>query len=387
MGPWQFGLFTRASLGRKAVLVLIMAIAGVFAHAQDTAPGGSESGQHAEPSNPTLEDRPPPTPQSLRIPEGKIKLDVVADDVAGKPVTGLEPWDFKILDNGLPSKVMSFRSYDGVQVKPDPPVEVILVVDTVNLMFQQLSFVRGELDEFLHQNGGHLEQPVTLALLTEKGIRIQPRPSTDGNAIATMLRGIKGSVRVLDQAMGFEGQLERFQVSERALDGIAQNEARKPGRKLLIWVGWGWPMLNRPTDYYSAAQQHQLFESIVIMSTALREAQITVYSVSPAGVFGPDLVLYKNFLKGVKSYKDADFGDLALKVLVTQTGGKIMGPDNDLVGQLNHCIENANAYYRISFNPPAAEHPDEYHDLKVQVDMPGVTVRTTTGYYNEPLNQ
>lgn len=91
-------------------------------------------------------------------------------------------------------------------------------------------------------------------------------------------------------------------------------------------------------------------------------------------------------MKGVKTFHGADFGNLALKVLVTQTGGKIMGPDNDLVGQINGCIENANAFYRISFNPPAAEHADEYHDLKVQVDKPGVMVRTTTGYYNEPVN-
>jgi VWFA-related protein len=384
MGPRESGRFTWASMGWRAALIVMIAIAYALASAQNAAPASPQSEQRTEPPNPALEHRPLPKPQSLMIPEGKIRLDVVADDAAGKPVIGLQPWDFKILDNGQSSKVMSFRSYDGVQVKPDPPVEVILVVDTVNLMFQQLSFVRGELDEFLRQNGGQLQQPLTLALLTEKGIRIQPRPSTDGNAIATMLSGVKGSVRVLDQAMGFEGQLERFQVSERALDGIVQNEARKPGRKLLIWVGWGWPMLNRPTNYYSATQQHQLFSSIVEMSTVLREAQVTVYSVSPAGVYGPDQLLYQNFLKGVKSYKDADFGDLALKVLATQTGGKIMGPDNDVVGQLNHCIEDAGAYYRISFNPPVADHADEYHDLKVQVDRPGVTVRTTSGYYNEP---
>ncbi|HEV2275263.1 MAG TPA: VWA domain-containing protein, partial [Acidobacteriaceae bacterium] len=65
-------------------------------------------------------------------------------------------------------------------------------------------------------------------------------------------------------------------------------------------------------------------------------------------------------------------------------GGMIMGPDNDIVSQLNQCVGDANAFYRISFDPPAAEHADEYHDLKVVVDKPGVTVRTTTGYYKPP---
>jgi VWFA-related protein len=378
MGPMSSAWLRRAGF---VVLLFVIAVLESDAIGQE-----KQSTPQPQTPNPTLEHRPAPKPQTLLIPEGKIRLDVMVDDQAGKPVVGLEPWDFKILDNGQPRKVMSFRSYDGVQVKPDPPVEVILVVDTVNMLFQQVSFARGELEEFLKQNGGQLKQPTTLILLTDKGIRVQPRPSMDGNAIASVAAGIKGTVRVLDQAMGFEGQLERFQLSERALDSIALNEVKKPGRKLLIWVGWGWPMLNRPEETYSETQQRRLFDAIVQVSTALREAQMTVYSVSPAGVYGPDFILYQGFLKGVKTYKDADFGNLALKVMAMQTGGKVLGPDNDVVSQINNCIDDANAFYRISFDPPPAEHADEYHDLKVQVDKPGVTVRTTTGYYNQPAN-
>ena len=210
---------------------------------------------------------------------------------------GLQPWDFKILDNNQPRKVMSFRAFDGVTVTPDPPVEVILVLDTLNLPFQQVAFVRGELDEFLRQNGGKLKQPLTLILLTDAGIRFQPRPSTDGNAIASVVDGIKGSVSMINSAMGGEGYVERFQRSARAMDNIAQNEARKPGRKLLIWVGPGWPMLNRPSDGYSDKEQKRNFDNIVEISTALRQARITVYSVAPRfGSETPNALLYKNFL-------------------------------------------------------------------------------------------
>jgi len=378
MGPLRATWLRRAGV---AVLLLLIGVIEPWALGQE-ALGFAQSGQQ----NPALTRRPPQKTPSPLVPEGKIKLDVMVDDAAGKPVIGLEPWDFRILDNNEPRKVMSFHSYDGAQVKPDPPVEIILVVDTVNLQFQQLSFARGQIDEFLRQNGGRLKQPVTLVLLNEKGIRLQPRPSTDGNAIATVLDGINGAVRVLNEAMGGEGQMERFQVSQRALDNIAQNEARKPGRKLLIWVGWGWPMLNRPADGYTERQQKRVFDAIVEMSAALREARMTLYSVAPAGVYGPNPIQYQGFLKGVKRYQDADFGNLALKVLITQTGGKIMTPDNDIVSQINRCIEDANAFYQISFDPPAVERGDEYHDLKVQVDKPGATVRTTTGYYNQPAN-
>jgi hypothetical protein len=55
-----------------------------------------------------------------------------------------------------------------------------------------------------------------------------------------------------------------------------------------------------------------------------------------------------------------------------------------MVDPINRILAEANAYYRISFDPPHAAHPDEYHDLKVVVDQPGLTARTRTGYYAEP---
>ncbi|WP_109487649.1 VWA domain-containing protein [Occallatibacter savannae] len=342
-----------------------------------------------EPPDPTLSQRPAPRPQSLLIPEGKIKLDVVVNDTAGDPVLGLEPWDFKILDNGQPRKVLSFRKYDGVQTKPDPPVEVVLVIDMLNLPFQQVAYVRTQLDAFLRQNGGKLKQPVSVAQLTDAGLRVQPRPSTDGNAIASVVAGIKEHVSTINPAMGGEGWVERFQRSARAMDNIAQNQLKKPGRKLVIWIGPGWPLLNRPSDGYTDKQQRRNFDSIVELSTALREARVTMYSVSPVLVIqnGPNPMLYKRFLNPVRTAHDAEAGDLGLKVLVTQTGGKIMGPDNDMVAQINRCIDDANAFYRISFDPPAAEQPDEYHDLKIAVAKPGTTVRTNTGYYDQPANR
>lgn len=331
-----------------------------------------------------LTQRPAPKPKSMVTPEGKIKLDVVVDDSAGKPVLELQPWDFTVLDNNAPRKVLSFSAFSDGRVRADPPVEVILVMDMLNLPFQQVAFVRGEIGEFLRQDGGKLKQPVTLVVLSDAGIRFQPRPSTDGNAIASVVEGIKGSVSTINPAMGGGGYVERFQRSAKAMDNIAQNEARKPGRKLLIWVGPGWPMLSRPADGYSDKEQRRNFANIIELTTALREARITAYSVAPGTGATPNALFYRTFLNPVKTYRDADFGNLALKVLVTQTGGRILGPDNDLVTQINRCVEDASAFYRISFDPPAAEHPDEYHDLKVVVNKPGVTVRTSSGYYNEP---
>jgi len=353
---------------------------GAVAHTSPVA--GAQPGQQ-ENEDPTLTQRPLPKAKNPLIPEGKIKLDVMVDDGAGKPVTGLQPWDFKILDNNQPRKVLSFRAFNDAGIKPDPPVEVVLVIDLVNLPFPQVAITRQEIERFLKANDGQLKQPVTLLLLSDAGVRVQPRPSVDGNALVSVVSQIKGNVRTVDSAMGGEGLLERFQLCARQMAAIAENEARKPGRKLLIWVGPGWPMLNRgELGYYSEKDQRRYFDGIVELSTRLREARMVVYSVAPS-TGGDTSIRYQDYLKGVKSPRDSDPGDLALKVLATQTGGRIFGPNNDLASQIERCIADANNFYRISFDPPAADQADEYHDLKVTVSST-VTVRTNSGYYSEP---
>jgi VWFA-related protein len=348
-----------------------------------------QPGPEARTPDPVLVPRPPAPKQAASVVrEGRMSLDVVVNDAAGKPVRGLEPWDFKLLDNDRSTKILSFHSYDGAAVRPEPPVEVILVVDELNLPFAQVAFVKSELAEFLRQNGGRLAQPLSIMLLTEEGLRIQPRPSVDGLAQLDLLNQIKGHISSINAAMGGEGALERAQISVHQMATIVENEAKRPGRKLLIWVGPGWPMLQNQAFRFNEKDRQRYFNVIVELTNRLREARIAVYSVSPEDSSmggGPSRsLLYQSFLKGVPTEQQADIGDLALKVLVTRTGGRILGPDNDLVGQINQCFAEANAFYRLSFDPPRAEHADEYHDLQVQVNQAGMMVRTNSGYYNEP---
>lgn len=374
-------------------LVLGVYVGAHGAWGQQSAGNGSAAGTQT----PTLRQRPKVTAKSLVIPRGAIQINAIMTDAAGNPVMDLQPWVLKLLDNGKPEKILSFKKFDGVQVKPQPPVEVILVMDLVNLPFSQVALVRQGLDAYLLRDGGRLQQPVSVILLTYKGVRVQPRPSLDGNAVDKEVAKIEASIRTLDSAMGGYGALERMQLSVRQMTAIAENEERKPGRKLLIWLGPGWPMLTRPDlGYYSQKEQDRYFATIVELSRSLREAQIAVYSVGPVqqagiAVSGSYMIggenrtfVYQAYTKGVKNANEAGTPNLALGVLAVQTGGKVMVPNNDLAGQIAQCVADANAYYRIGFDPPKAEHADEYHELKLVPDRQGLTVRTTTGYYDEP---
>jgi hypothetical protein len=176
---------------------------------------------------------------------GLINLDVVVTDNSGKTITGLGPNDFTLLDNHQAQKILSFDSFDGVSAKPDPPVEVILVIDTMGMpgylsmgMPGYLAgFEREEVERFLRQNGGHLAQPFTIFGLSDKGFWTLAEPSNDGNALAAEIAGDRlAFIRRWNP-------LESIVVREpdglkalKALGHIAAAERRKPGKKLLFWV-------------------------------------------------------------------------------------------------------------------------------------------------------
>jgi VWFA-related protein len=307
--------------------------------------------------------------------EGRMKLDVVVADKSGKPVSGLDLKDFTLLDNGLPSKIRSFNAVEGSAEKAVPPVEVILLIDGVNLRYQQVTFVRQEVEKFLRQNSGQLAHPMSVFVFTVRGLEGQSRPSVDGNALAA-------EVSQLDQSAASLAASNPFLFSVQTLTTIAQNEFKKPGRKLLIWIGPGWLAPDSRGLPTTPKQQQQHFDAIVLLSTWLREARITLYSVSQGT--GLSSINYERFLKGVRTAEEANSADLALKVLAVQSGGRVLSPDNDLAAQIASCVQDASAFYTLSFDPPRADHANEYHDLKVQIDKPGLTARTNTGYYNQP---
>jgi hypothetical protein len=80
--------------------------------------------------------------------DGRVHVDVVVRDGADKLVPGLQAKDFKLLDDGKERSVASFAAFDGIKAKPDPPVQMILVVDCVNNGFVELDYIRQGLTRF-----------------------------------------------------------------------------------------------------------------------------------------------------------------------------------------------------------------------------------------------
>jgi len=317
----------------------------------------------------------------------RITLDVVVRDKSGKPLAGLQEQDFTLLDNKLPQKIVSFRAIEGGAAAADPPVEVILLVDEVNTSFTGVSVERQQIEGFLRQNGGELARPVSLAFFTDSRLAFGSASSRDGNALAADLNQKQSALRTITRSQGFYGADDRLQLSLQTLSQLAGEESTRPGRKLVVWVSPGWPLLSGPDVQLSSKNQQRLFSSIVAVSDGLRRARITLYDVDPLGMSdagGFRTEDYKQFLKGVKSARQVQLGDLALQVLADQSGGRVLNSNNDVADEIATCVNDASAFYVLTFDGLPGDGPNEYHALEVKIDKPGLTAHTRTGYYAQP---
>lgn len=311
----------------------------------------------------------------------RITLDVVVRPKSGAPVAGLQQQDFQIFDSKAQQPITSFLAMGGEKA----PVEVLLVIDAVNASFTTVATERDQIKRFLRAHGERLAFPTSVALVADTDTQIQQGSSTDGNALSAALDQYTIQLRTLRRSSGFYGANDRMNLSIKALRELVAQEGTKSGRKLILWVSPGWPLLSGPNVQLGEKQRQQIFSGVVQLSTELQQARVTLYALDALGADESLLrnTYYESFVKGLAKPGDAVLGNLGLQVFALHSGGLAVN-SNDLAGLLERCMEDAAAYYEISYTPPPAERRDEYHSIEVRVAKPGLTARTLQGYYSQP---
>jgi len=366
----------RTSISNRLALVLCLLAFG-FAR---TGAAQSDAGaaQQPTPRDPVLVPRPALVPGG-EAPSGAMRLDAIVTDASGKAVSGLEAKDFTLLDNRQPQRIVSFSANS--EGDAGMRTEVILVIDAVNAGLIQVGMERAAIEKFLQKNDGHLSQPVSVFWFTDAGLKVQPMPSTDGTGMAKLVHQIQPVVHTIHNASGGPANLEKHQLSLKSLLEIADYERKRPGRKVLVWTGPGWPYSAADPVLYDKREHDLDFEGIQTVSNALREARMEVCSAG-----GGDPFYVREFMKGVRTPEEAKDAHLSLQVLALNSGGQTLNLGNsgqfeDLIRQ---CVGDAGPSYTLSFDPPRDGRANVYHELKVQVDKPGLTPRTQAGYYGAP---
>ena len=346
----------------------------------------------------------------------RVTLDV---NVAGRgdaAIAALRTEDFEVFDNNVPLRLDTLQQVSGAQAT----AQILLVVDAINTSHENLARTEDAIRSFLWRDGGHLLRPVSILVLTDTEPQLTEGTKQDSDVMAlhgrqAFVRRIPASqdglvlVKAMDQslaslsrileAQGGEGESERVSLSLQALNFIATAERDVPGRKVVVWISPGWPLL----AHSNAKTREQLFDSIVYFSGLLRDARITLNMVDPNGAGGRQTVsemppaayvngsvmrggpvpvlnvtsgptAYMAYLKGISQSRQADINDLALQVLADHTGGQVLIQNNGIESQIASCAAEAVDFYSLTYTLPATTGATTYHRLELRVKRPGAVV-------------
>ncbi|HEX4321721.1 MAG TPA: hypothetical protein VHZ52_12495 [Acidobacteriaceae bacterium] len=333
---------------------------------------------------------PPSEPVTVTTPtsderEGLIHLDVAARDQTGSPFGDLSAKDLTLQQDGTATKVLSFHRSNSND-EDERLNEVCLVLDEVDLSPMQFAFVKNEAINFLRRNDGVLAQPVSILWVKTDGVYGSAFPSTDGNDLAQDIATNHVSPTALKFYMDPQPNVTPRDARSievlRTVYAAAVNWRDKPGRKALLWLGYGWSALGK------LDAKGDPFPVLVELATRIREARMVIYEITPWQ--DPETpVDYQPYLPEVRSQSDPRLASpvpfFALPVLAIRSGGLVLDNSKNMEGDINRCIVDASEFYTVSFDPPHAAEPDEYHDLAVLMGATQSKVRTSYGYYNQPV--
>ena len=339
----------------------------------------------------------------------RIVLNVEVTDAAGNPITGLKAEDFMLMQDRQPRSVVSFRAMNG-ETAPVPP-QVMLLLDAVNNSSRDLANDRKGVETFLRQSPATLAYPASIAVLSDGEIKSGPLTrdrnvllgeledlsgrlhpiacASDVNPNDRTMRAVwmPGTVSGVDSSKELNCLNQRFVTSISALTRFAKLQIDIPGRVILIWLGSGWPLLNnkefRPDD---ATVKAGFFENLVQVSTALREAQVTLDVLLPSSLFRTAESRNEHddaFFNGVPNQEEVTAASLGLQAVAHQSGGQVLIGAKNISAGIAACMADAKSYYELTFDSAPAAQFGEYHSLQVKVEKPGAIVRTNTVYYAE----
>jgi len=165
---------------------------------------------------------------------------------------------------------------------------------------------------------------------------------------------------------------DRAEMTMEALREIAGHVSHIPGRKNLVWL------------------TANLTISASAIASILSRAQIAAYPVDGRGLLSWSLVASlrdqpdgDSVMLGTDNlpHSPEPVGIDTMRDLAEMTGGQAFVNTNDLTGAIRKAVEDSAAVYTLGFYLEAAAADGKFHELKVTVKRPGLTVRAPKGYF------
>lgn len=368
-----------------------------------------------------------------------VELQVVVTGRDGQPAMGLTEADFTVLENGKPQKIAFLVAPAEMAAQRPEPLPAGLftnrpeytpgapqgvtavVVDVLNTGIEDQYFARSQVGRFLKGLKG--EEQVALYVLSNR-VRVVHDFSDDPESLARlaarmrnewpaggvdMQQAMRAEAVLFQQAIGGaplddnasdgiggvpEMQQEmRIRTTLRALEMIGQRLAGVPGRKALVWVSAGVPMLtmathgSMPGPRGSVVPAYRSFTKEFGQAVQrLAEANVAVYPVDARGLRvesdapvwqpqlgtragGGDRVTFDNRWMGVPATETFS----AMKYFAQATGGRAIYNTNDVAGGLRRAADDLQANYTLAYYTSLDEDAQK-REMDVKVKHRGMEV-------------
>jgi len=305
---------------------------------------------------------------------GRITLRVIARDSHDQPVGDLTAQDFQVSDQGKTQHITLLQHPDNRQLATGARAEsgattphtVVILFDLLNANLTYRGYGTDEVDRVL-QNLESGSDSIYLYLLTNSGalysVHGLPGPDaafnreTDG----PWTRQVKPLLdAAINQVFGIKPVDDRVpairvDTTYRALETLASQLALQPGRKDVIWITHGVPIIvpaisAEPYDYTPRLRQ---------LASAIDHAGVTINTIDQG-----DAVV-----SGSKE---------TIEEFASVTGGKVYSSGN-LDKALPEVLNAPRATYIIEYTAPA--HDDKYHKLRVSTSRKGIHLQAEQGYF------
>ena len=271
----------------------------------------------------------------IRMNVDLVLVPVTVTDPLNRLVTGLEPEDFQVFENGNAQKISSFASEDS-------PVSIGIIFDLSGSMSSKLIRARESILQFARTANPEDEFFV---------IGFNDRPE--------LIEEFTNSVEDLQARLATVRAGHRTALLDAIYYGVAKMKDARHERKALLIVSDGGDNRSRYTEGE--------------VRSKVRESDVQMYAM---GIFDP-----------YAPTPEERMGPMLLDSLTEESGGRLFRVDD--VDELSDIAEKISTelrnQYMIGYKPADAVRDGKWRKVKVKVNpppgLPPLTVYARTGYY------
>ncbi|HEV7906234.1 MAG TPA: VWA domain-containing protein, partial [Pyrinomonadaceae bacterium] len=174
-----------------------------------------------------------------------------------------------------------------------------------------------------------------------------------------------------------------------ALTHLVRRMRSLPGRKSVVYFSNGLPLGRGAGNGDTALCVEQALRQLV---DAAARSSVVIYTIDARGLVNPYNISAQDDVSAddapaLQTSRAASFWESqnGLNFMAENTGGRFIHSGNDLSQALGRVFRDQRGYYLIGYRPTETTFKGKrFHEIKVRVRRPGLSVRSRSGFYSLP---